>query len=213
VEPGFLPWYPVAVAYAVGAGGTAAGLWVNPALAVLALAAVYLAWRAPLGAAPAALGTGLLAISLAQVWFARYTMAEPATQLLVWTGLYALAALQRRPGLALGLLAGLAWGSALLARVDAMLLAPAVALYLAWRLRTSATRASALLALAVLAVLALHAALHAGLLAPGYTGMVFSGATLAVAAGGLALTLAGAGALWALLVWWRPAHPRHRGVV
>src|SRR5262249_15391849 len=154
----------------------------------------------------------LLAVNLAQVWFARYTMAEPTTQLLVWTGLYALAALDRRPSLALGLLAGLAWGSALLARVDAVLLAPAVALYLAWRLRTPAMRAGALLALAVLALGALHAALHARILAPGYTSMVFSTATLAVAAGGVALALAGAGGLWALLVWWRPAHPRARGV-
>src|SRR5205823_13946000 len=52
VEPGFLPWYPVAVASTVAAGGTEAGLWVNPALAVLGLVAVYLAGRALLGPLP-----------------------------------------------------------------------------------------------------------------------------------------------------------------
>src|SRR5579884_3427077 len=205
VEPGFLPWYPAAIALAVGAGGLAAGLWVNPLLATLALLAVYFAGRRLVGPPAAALGAGLLAADLGQVWFARYTMAEPAAQLLAWTGLYALAAAQRRPSPALGLLAGLAWGSTLLARVDSVLLVPPVVGYLVWQARAPERRRYALPALGAVGLLALQFVWHAWRLAPGYHSMVFSGATLAVAAGGIALTLTAAGGVWLLAAAPRPA--------
>jgi hypothetical protein len=212
VEPGFLPWYPVWIAAAVDAGGLAAGLWVNPLLATLALLAVYCTARLLVGPLAAALGTALLAVNLGQVWFARYTMAEPAAQLLVWTGLYALVAAYRRQSATLGLLAGLAWGSALLARVDTVLLVPAVAAYLVWQARAPARRRGALVALAALGLLAVQFALHAWRLAPGYHSMVFSRATLAVAAGGVALVLLLAAGAWLLTFVprgtgrdWRPA--------
>ncbi|HZU06786.1 MAG TPA: glycosyltransferase family 39 protein [Chloroflexota bacterium] len=204
VEPGFLPWYPVAVAAAVSGAGPAAGLWVNPVLAVLAVLAVYLTGRALCGPLVGALGAALLAVNLAQVWFARYTMAEPAAQWLVWTGLYALVAASQRPSLALGVLAGLAWGSAPLARVDTILLLPGVAAYLAWQARTPAQRPGALIALVLLGLGGVQFGLHAWLLAPGYTSMVFSGATLAAAAGGIAALLTLAGMAWGLAVWRPP---------
>jgi hypothetical protein len=199
VEPGFLPWYPVAIAVAVDLAGVPAGLWVNPALAALSLLAVYFAARALFGPVAAWAGAVLLALDLAQVWFARYTMAEPATQLLVWIGIYALVALARRPTPFLGALTGLAWAGTLLARIDSVLLVPPVAVYLAWRARAPGERQPALLALGVLALGAAHFGLHAWLLAPGYTTMTFSGATLAVAAGGIAATLVSAGLAWLLL--------------
>jgi Dolichyl-phosphate-mannose-protein mannosyltransferase len=212
VEPGFLPWYPLWIATAVDVGGLEAGLWVNPLLAMLALLAVYCTARLLLGPLAAALGAALLAVNLGQVWFARYTMAEPAAQLLVWTGLYALAAAYRRPSATLGLLAGLAWGSALLARVDTVLLVPPVAAYFVWQTRAPARRRGALVALGVLGLLALQFALHAWRLAPGYHSMVFSRATLAVAAGGVALVLVLAAGAWLLTFAprgtgrdWRPA--------
>lgn len=210
VEPGFLPWYPVWIATAVGSAGIGAGPWVNPVLTALAVFAVYLAGRELLGGWAAAIGAALLTLNLAQVWFARYTMAEPALQLLVWTGLYAVAAARRRPAPALGLLAGLAWGSAPLARVEAVLLLPIVALYLWWEARQTEHRAWASTALAGLALGVAHWLAHAVLFAPGYATMVFSRATLAVAAGGIALVLVVGAVLWTLLVWWRPARPRAR---
>jgi len=199
VEPGFLPWYPVAVAFAVDTTGPAAGLWVNPALAALAVLAVYLTGRSLFGAAVAWAGAVLLLLDLAQVWFARYTLAEPATQLLVWTGLYALVALARRPTLAAGALAGLAWAGTLLVRVDSVLLVPPVAAYLAWQARAPARRRPALLALGLIGLGGAHFAFHAWRFAPGYATMTFSGATLAVAAGGVAAALVAAALAWLLL--------------
>jgi hypothetical protein len=199
VEPGFLPWYPAAVAFAVDAGGLGAGLWANPVLATLALAAVFLAGRSLFGVGAGALCVGWLAINLAQVWFARYTMAEPAAQLLVWTGLYALVRARQRPDRALGVLAGLAWGGMCLTRVEAALLVPPVAGYLGWLTRQPRHRPWTLPALGLLAAGGLHAGWHAWRFAPAYSAMVFSGATLAVAAGGVALALTLAGALWLLL--------------
>jgi hypothetical protein len=114
--------------------------------------------------------------------------------------------------MALGVLAGLAWGSTLLARVDSVLLVPPIVGYLAWQARTSERRRFALPALAVLVLLALQFVLHAWWLAPGYHSMVFSRATLAVAAGGVALALVVAGGVWLLAALprptgrdWRPA--------
>ncbi|HEY7059998.1 MAG TPA: glycosyltransferase family 39 protein [Chloroflexota bacterium] len=199
VEPGFLPWYPIAMAFAIDAAGLPAGLWVNPMLSVLALLAVYLTGRAIFGPLVAWLGTALLAVDLAEVWFARYTMAEPATQLLVWIGAYALVALARRPTAAAGALAGLAWAGTLLARVDSVLLVPPVAAYLAWEARRPDARRPALLALGLVGLGALHFGLHAWRFAPGYVSMTFSGATLAVAVGGVAATLSAAAVAWMLL--------------
>ena len=206
VEPGFLPWYPVSIALAVDAAGLPAGLWANPVLATLALFAVYLTGRTLFGRWVAWLGAALLAINLAQVWFARYTLAEPATQFLLWTGLYGLAATQRRPDLAFAALTGLAWGSLFLVRVEAVLLAPPVAGYLVWQARRPTHRPCALFALALVALGAAHFAVHAWRFAPGYTTMVFSGATLAIAAGGIALSLTLGAAVWLLLPPSRSIH-------
>ncbi|HZS00633.1 MAG TPA: glycosyltransferase family 39 protein [Chloroflexota bacterium] len=208
VEPGFMPWYPVAIAFAADTAGARAGLWVNPALATLGVLAVYFVGRALFGSPVAWAGAALLALDLAEVWFARYTMAEPVTQFLVWLGLYALVALRRRPSLSLGLLAGLAWSGTLLARVDSVLLVPAVAAYLAWRAREPAERRPALVALGVLGLGGAHFALHVWRFAPGYATMTFSGATLAVAAGGIAAALATAALAWLLLPAPSPAAAR-----
>ena len=199
VEPGFLPWYPLSMAFAVDAAGPSAALWVNPVLATLALVAVYLTGRVIFGPRVAWLGAALLTLNLAQVWFARATLAEPATQLLLWTGLFAISTAQRSPSLALGALAGLAWGSLFLARVEAVLLVPPVAAYFVWLARSPVHRPWTLLALALVALGAVHFAVHAWRFAPGYTTMVFSGATLAVAAGGIALTLTFSAGLWLLV--------------
>src|SRR5262249_49215834 len=107
-------------------------------------------------------------------------------------------------------LAGLAWGSAPFARIDAVLLVPFVALYLLWKARTRAHHTWAVFALGALALGLAHWLVHATLLAPGYATLVFSRATLAVAAGGVALVLVVCGLLWALLVWWQPRRARAR---
>jgi hypothetical protein len=210
VEPGFLPWYPVAIAAVVAAGGLDVGLWLNPALATLAVVAIFLAGRLLLGPTAAALGAGLLVVNLAQVWFARSTMAEPATQLIVWSGIYALAAADRRPTLSLGALAGLAWASALLVRVEAVLLVPIAAVYLIRQARRPSRPTGPRFALVLVAVGALQSLAHARWLAPAYTGMVFSERTLAVAAGGVALVLLLLALAWLLLAWWHPPDPRWR---
>jgi hypothetical protein len=208
VEPGFFPWYPALVGAAVALGGLEAGLWVNPLLATLAVALVYLTARQLVGGVAALLAAVWLLLDLAQVWFARYTMAEPAAQLCLWSGLYAAVMARQRPAPAWGVLAGLAWAGLLLARADSVLLLPVLLGYLGWLAGRPAQRPFALPALGLLLLGAAQAAWHAVVLAPAYSSMTFSRATLAVAAGGVVGVLLLAAAVWLGGAWAR--HPRGR---
>ncbi|HLI25434.1 MAG TPA: glycosyltransferase family 39 protein [Chloroflexota bacterium] len=203
VEPGFFPWYPTLVALAVGLGGLEAGLWVNPLLATLAVVLVYLTARRLVGPLAAWLAAVWLVLNLGQVWFARYTMAEPAAQLLLWSGLFAASMARERSVPAWGVLAGLAWGGLLLARADSVLLLPVLLGYLAWAARTAARRPFALPALGLLLLGGAQAIWHAAALAPAYSTMTFSRATLTVAAGGVIGVLLLAAAVWTGAVYAR----------
>lgn len=205
VEPGFFPWYPVLVAFAVDLGGLEAGLWVNPLLATLAVLTVYAVARRLVGVTPALLAAALLVVNLGQVWFARYTMAEPAAQLLLWSGLYGAVVARKEAQCSAGVLTGAAWAGLLLARIDSVLLLPLLLGYLAWEARVPSRRSFALPALGLLLLGVAQTTWHAIALAPGYTSMTFSRATLAVAAGGVVAALLLAAVAWICAVnWHRP---------
>jgi hypothetical protein len=102
-------------------GGDALMFRVPPVLNAIALCAIYATGcrliRRPwlvLAAVTA------LALSLPQLYFSRDTYSEPATQVLLWGGIWLLLRAYESRRVAVGLLAGLAIGGTLMTRIDAV---------------------------------------------------------------------------------------------
>ncbi len=114
------------------------GLFAMPALlGALGLCAVYSAGCRLVGRPWLVLAVvGALAVSLPQISVSRDTYSETSAQFLLWSGLWLLLVAFERRKLGVALLAGLAIGGTLLARVDALvyfipLPAAAIAAYIA----------------------------------------------------------------------------------
>jgi hypothetical protein len=169
VFPQFFHLFPAFGALLHAGAGTSGALAAAGLLGVLGTLAVFFALRLWVGAGAALLAALLLETNLVQVWFARSSLSETFQQLLVFLGVLALARWERRGGAAFGALAGTAFGLALLARIDSLLVVTALVLYLAWRLARREIPPRAVLPVVVpLAVLALHAGVHAWLFSPRY---------------------------------------------
>ncbi|MGE0449441.1 MAG: hypothetical protein AB7Q29_07650 [Vicinamibacterales bacterium] len=82
---GFSSW----VALAYGLNGLSGARYVPVFCAVFGVVAVYMAGVRLLGRAAAAAGAGLLALNVAQLWYARYPSAEILLQPLVFAGVLA----------------------------------------------------------------------------------------------------------------------------
>jgi hypothetical protein len=83
--------YPVWVAIGYGLGGLTGALHVLGGLATLGVVGLYFLGARLLGRTAAAAGAALLAMSVVQVWFARYPNAEMLMQAVVLPGLLAFA--------------------------------------------------------------------------------------------------------------------------
>lgn len=122
----------------LAAGGVRAAhpwmFWLNPLLALGGLLACYALGRIALGRPAGTIGALLLAINIAQVWYARQTMGEILLQTMLLGGLAATIAYLQRPDRVSALAAGLALGVALLTKVDAIIAIGALGLVaiLAW---------------------------------------------------------------------------------
>ena len=81
--------YPVWIAVAYDTLGLTGARYVHGLWAVLGVLAVYFAGAFALGRPAALAGAGLLAVHVAQVWFARYFCAEMIVQPLVFAGVLA----------------------------------------------------------------------------------------------------------------------------
>ncbi|HVQ29847.1 MAG TPA: glycosyltransferase family 39 protein, partial [Vicinamibacteria bacterium] len=193
--------FPSFGAYLFSAMGVKGALATPVVFGVLGTLAVFFAFRRLLGAAPALLGTLLLAANVVQVWFARAPVSETVSQFLFFLALLALARFDDTESPIFGGLAGAALGLGLLVRIDAVLILLPLGLYLGHRLARRDLRLRPLLALLVpFVLLAGHASLHAWFFARKYLLQVitrrywnFSGAAW------LALALLAAGALWIVL--------------
>jgi len=118
VTAGFSPVFPVLVAVFQGAFGVRAGLFVAPVFAVLGVLAVFfVGWRLA-GPIAGLLAGGLLALSLPQMWFARFGMPAVVAQSFVFAGLLALLAARGRRLPALAALGGSFFGLAVLTKFD-----------------------------------------------------------------------------------------------
>lgn len=124
VLPQFYHLYPTWLAIAFGLVGFSAGLFMTPYLSFLGGLGFFLLSRRLLGMRVALLAYLFLSLQTLQVWFARYSTAEGATQFLIFLGLYGLLRLEeggpeeagREPFF--GWLSGLSLGMIGLVRVD-----------------------------------------------------------------------------------------------
>jgi len=118
ILPQFYPLHAIWLALAHGLGGLSANLYMTPLWGILGVLAFYLAVRESFDRGLAALAAVLLALTPTQVWFARYPTAEVLTQFLLFSGLYAFARYARYDEKWSAVLAGLALGQVMLARID-----------------------------------------------------------------------------------------------
>ena len=162
VVPEFFHLFPVFGAYLFQAMGVRGALATPPVFGVLGTVGALLALRRVFGAAPALLAALLLAVNVLQAWFARYPVSEPMSQFLFLSALLAFALWEERRTAALGALAGIFLGTALLVRIDGVLLAACVAAWIGLRRAQGALpwREAAALLVPFLA-LAAHGVVHA----------------------------------------------------
>ncbi|MCX6537550.1 MAG: hypothetical protein NT151_01250 [Acidobacteria bacterium] len=118
--------YPVWIAIGYGLGGvtgarSAIGFW-----GLLGVLAVYFASARLVGRLPAFAGTILLAINVADVWFARYPNSELMQQALLFAGMLALVRAVGDEDALFGAVAGVLLGVQLFARIDTLLLLMAI---------------------------------------------------------------------------------------
>ena len=135
--------YPVWIAIGYGVHGLtgarqAVGIW-----AIFGLLAVYFAASRLVGRVAATIACGLLAIHVAQVWFARYPNSEGVAQALVFAFLLAYARAHEDRGRFFAPVAAVLFALLLFARIDMVVVIAAVAfaVWLTW-LRGHPPRAS-----------------------------------------------------------------------
>ncbi|MBI3931973.1 MAG: hypothetical protein HY317_01035 [Acidobacteria bacterium] len=122
--PIFLPLHAVSLGLGHALAGTAGALRVPAVYAVMGCLGVWAAGRTLVGRGAGLLAAALLALCPAELWFARYPMAEAAAQCWLWGGLAAAARYLDGADRRLGLLAGTCWGLAALTRAELLLAAP-----------------------------------------------------------------------------------------
>ena len=135
VSSGFSPLFPVVAALFHQAFPPRGALLVAPLFAVLSIGALFLVAAHVGGMRTGLLAALLLAVSLPQIWFAKYPVPEMVAQFFVLAGLLALLAAFRddRPWQAAA--AGWFLGLACFAKIDMIvLLSVALAAFVAWRL-------------------------------------------------------------------------------
>ena len=122
VSTGFSPLFPVLAALFYEAMPESGAPPVTPLFAVLAVAGLFLLGASVGGARAGLLAALLLAVSLPQIWFARYPVPDVVAQFFVVAGLLALLAAFRddRPWLAAA--AGGLFGMACFAKVDMIIM-------------------------------------------------------------------------------------------
>ena len=135
VSTGFSPLFPVLTGLFYDALPGDGAPPVTPLFAVLSIGGLFLVGARLGGIRTGLLAAVMLAVSLPQIWFARYPVPDVVAQFFVVAGLLALLAAFRdeRPWLAAG--AGALFGMACFAKVDMIiLLAVTLIAFAAWRL-------------------------------------------------------------------------------
>lgn len=174
LTPQFYPLHPVwqAVAFSAtdgGAAGVRAELWLTGLWMALGTLAVYLTARdvgRPLVGALTLAGLTLVGL---QVWFGRYPTSEALTQFLLWVGVWSAGRWlgDQSPPRLWAFVAGGAFGTIFLVRIDSLVLLPVFSALLVWRWARGWRAADAWFA-APLVLLVSHSLLHGHFLSAPY---------------------------------------------
>ncbi len=219
IIPQFFALHPVWLAVFYALFGVQGALLATPLWGLLGCAAVYFAGARVFGQRTGWLAALLLTSSGVQIWFARYSTAEPLTQFLIFSGLYALVRMldgrqsshraSHRANHWWALLAGLAWGQVFLARIDTLPLLLPVGVYALFWLRKRPRPISGAVFLVSLGIMLGHATFHAVAFSWPYTHNTFQGTIGRLA---IALTLGTSGGALLAIVGRKlcPVTWRHR---
>ncbi len=123
ITPQFYPLHPLWLAVFNAVGGLRISLYATPVWGVLGVWAVGMVAGSLFGKRSGLLTIGLLTLTATQIWFSRYPTSEVLTQFLLFGGIWALIRYLDDDQPWYGLLAGLALGEAMLARLDLYFLA------------------------------------------------------------------------------------------
>jgi hypothetical protein len=174
IVPQFLHLFPAWIGLLSAIGGPYAGLFAPGLLGSLGVLSVGLLGRRLAGPWVGLLAMLFLALNGVQVWFSRYSTAETSAQFLTFAGLYffaRFAAANPEPRANAspyyGLLAGVAAGQVVLARIDAFLIIPLGLFLLYSGVSRRWTHGHTFMA-AGLAAMLLHAGLHILFIARAY---------------------------------------------
>lgn len=166
--------YPVWIGLAASLFEMKAGLYATPFFALLGVLGLFFATRRLFDVTVAILAASLLAVFQIQIWFARFPNSEILVLFLYVTGLLAFSIMDRERSAVAGLLAGAAFGSTLLVRVESILFFVPLGLYLGWkRMRRELGKPEAAFLLA-LGVLTAHAVIHDRLISWPYVANVLN---------------------------------------
>lgn len=169
VTPEFFHLFPAFGAYLFQAMGVKGALATPPVFGILGTFGVFLVFRRLFGPPTALLAALLLALNAVQVWFARYPVSEPMSQFLIFLGLLAFAHWEERGSTAFGLLAGFVLGLSLLVRIDSVLIALPLLIYLlVRRTHRDLPLRTALPLVVPFLLLGCHAAIHGACFARKY---------------------------------------------
>lgn len=209
ISPPFYHLAPVWQALAYAWSGAEGALRMTGYWMVWASAAVYLVLRRLLPPNQwwiALAGLAALSICALQVWFARYPTTEALTQFLFWLGLWAFIRWgdDAYQGARWGAVAGGAWGSAFLVRIDAFFVGVIPLFLLAYLLHQRRFSRAQLPFFAAMVLLPLHATLHSFLFSRFYFFSIYGYMFQVIGSNWAALLmLAVVAALVAALLWRR----------
>jgi hypothetical protein len=172
VVPHGLHLYPIWIGTASALYQPKSGLYATPFFALMAVSGFFLAFRRLFNLEVAALASALLAVFQIQIWFARFPNSEIVVQFLFAASLLLFYFMEEERSNLAGAVAGLALGSACLARVETMLFAVPVALYFGWKRVRRELGAPQVSFLAAFALLGIHAAIHDRLFAWPYVSSI-----------------------------------------
>lgn len=137
ITPRFYHLAPAWQAIAYSLAGVNGSLFMPPLWALVGALMVYLTGRRLWGWQFACLALWAVSFNALQLWFARYPTTETFTQFLIWLGMWAFLvwADDWYKQKIWGLVAGVAWGSLLLTRIDTILVlaVPFLLLFNLWR--------------------------------------------------------------------------------
>lgn len=118
----FLPGFSVWIAISYSLLGLNSFLILTPFIALLGMAAIYFFGSSVFNRTAGLIGTFLLSINILYLWFSRQALSEIMANMLIFGGMYYLSRFLTERTDIFSSIAGLAFGAALLVRLDSVLL-------------------------------------------------------------------------------------------